>query len=427
MRSVLYLLSAVLSGGVHLTRWVSHGPTHGVHMAINSHAPRATAKRRALDSDADALPVPPVISVQSVVNISTLYTNGVPLPLSEEGAAAILQEWDANAKAPSKPRDELARLVLLRHGRALTAFHKAKATRDDRILAAVTRTKPVTWREVAAKIGCSERFIAYWRHRTLPVLTCPTELRQIVHRCLNSKGSVRKAEAMGLHLKVAEAFDESGDVEAAARAAGCDKKTARDMLRLTKRAHLENFDKPLAVAIPDSQIVATLRQAAGWAANRPGRSAAEVKEADGTLRLSVREYARFLTAQAEQQQHQQPAESHQHPAASTILARFSSWSAACRAAGISPGRTRCSVKLGFGTQRFSEVELLDAVRDYVRHADASGRRATHVGYMHWQQEQSDGRPSIATIRNRLQRSKGNKWSTLIKKVRAHPFAPDTPA
>lgn len=95
------------------------------------------------------------------------------------------------------------------------------------------------------------------------------------------------------------------------------------------------------------------------------------------------------------------------PALATYVLRFGSWTDACKKAGLNAHLRSKTPK-----RRWTEMDMLDAVRRYAQDAESQGRMPTVIGYDAWRKDQSDSLPSFSTIRIQS----GRNWLDLLKAV-----------
>ena len=109
------------------------------------------------------------------------------------------------------------------------------------------------------------------------------------------------------------------------------------------------------------------------------------------------------------------------PGSATILTRFGSWNAACKAAGIQPAgarRPKVGLGSGFGAKRYTDDQVVATLAQFVKHADASGIKVTVKAYQEWAVLE-DGRVKEGALRRRLLAPKGRwgSWGEMISDVR----------
>jgi Homing endonuclease associated repeat len=95
------------------------------------------------------------------------------------------------------------------------------------------------------------------------------------------------------------------------------------------------------------------------------------------------------------------------PALATYVLRFGSWSEACRQAGLN-----AHVRANPPKRRWTEMDMLQAVRQYAEHADTTGEIPTVLGYDAWRKTQPVKLPSFSTMRFQT----GRNWLDLLKAV-----------
>jgi transcriptional regulator with XRE-family HTH domain len=92
------------------------------------------------------------------------------------------------------------------------------------------------------------------------------------------------------------------------------------------------------------------------------------------------------------------------PALATFVLRFGSWTAAVKAAGLTTAERPKT------TRRWTEIDMLQAVRTYAELAEQSGQTPTVTGYSEWRRLQTTPVPSFSTMRFQS----GRNWLDLLK-------------
>ena len=93
------------------------------------------------------------------------------------------------------------------------------------------------------------------------------------------------------------------------------------------------------------------------------------------------------------------------PALATFVLRFGSWTNACKQAGLNITQRARSVN-----RRWSEMDMLNAVRQYAQFAETNGDIPTVLGYDAWRRLQTTSLPSFSTLRFQT----GRNWLDLLK-------------
>ena len=144
------------------------------------------------------------------------------------------------------------------------------------------------------------------------------------------------------------------------------------------------------------------------------------KKGDLLLILTVKQYKTWFARQLANGRHKVP---HSH----TIMRRYCTWHDACHDAGLKPSAETWRKREGFGTEKFTDAEMMEAVAEYVAHADAHGRKATlngrsDGGYQGWAKEMNArGKvtPKVEVLRTRLMgvRREYATWAEMVRHTR----------